>query len=69
MPKVTFTSTGGSIVCNMGEGQAPYTLSNMQGLAPSNATINMTQMATSDGALFNSSKVNANTLLCAIAIE
>ena len=70
MPKITFTTDGGTLACTLGEvGAAPYTIADMQGLSPADATINMTQMALNDGALFNSAKVGINTLNVAIAIE
>ena len=70
MPKITFTTTGGTLACTLGDvGAAPYTIADMQGLSPADATINMTQMALNDGALFNSAKVGVNTLNVAIAIE
>ena len=70
MPKITFTSTGGTITCTLGEVDiTPYTIADISGLAPADAQINLTQMALNDGALFNSSKVNYRTINVAIAIE
>ena len=69
MPRLTFTSKGGSIACNMGKSGEPYKVAKMQGFSPAEAVVNLTQMAQNDGALYNSSKVGSNTLNVALAIE
>ena len=71
MPKLTFTSSGGTIECTLGElaGNNPYTIANIEGLAPADAQINLTEMALNDGAFFNSAKVMYRTINVALAIE
>ena len=48
---------------------SPFTVTEIQGLNPPDATINTSQMALIDGALFNSAKLNMRTINIAFAIE
>lgn len=48
---------------------SPFTISEIQGLNPPDATINTSQLALIDGAMFNSSKLNMRTINIAFAIE
>lgn len=48
---------------------ANYIITNIQGLSPSNATINTVQAALIDGGIYNSAKLNMRTLNIAFAIE
>lgn len=47
----------------------PFTITEIQGLNPPSATINTSQVALMDGAMFNSSKANMRQLQVAFAIE
>lgn len=47
----------------------PFTISEIQGLNPPAATINTSQIALMDGAMYNSAKVNMRTINVAFAIE
>ena len=46
-----------------------FTITEIQGLNPPSATINTSQIALMDGAMFNSSKLNVRTINVAFAIE
>ncbi len=48
---------------------SPFTISEIQGLNPPDATINTSQVALIDGARFNSAKLNMRTINVAFAIE
>ena len=48
---------------------SPFTISEIQGLNPPDATINTSQIALIDGAKYNSAKVNMRQLMIAFAIE
>ncbi len=48
---------------------SPFTVTEIQGLNPPDATINTTQIAMIDGGKFNSSKLNMRTINIAFAIE
>ena len=48
---------------------SPFTVTEIQGLNPPEATINTSQIALIDGAKFNSSKLNMRTINVAFAIE
>ena len=48
---------------------SPFTISEINGLNPPEATINTSQLALIDGAKFNSSKLNMRTINIAFAIE
>lgn len=48
---------------------SPFTITEIQGLNPPEATINTSEIALMDGALFNSAKVNMRTINIAFAIE
>lgn len=48
---------------------SPFTISEIQGLNPPDATINTSQVALIDGARFNSAKMNMRTINVAFAIE
>jgi hypothetical protein len=48
---------------------SPFTISEIQGLNPPDATINMSELALIDGAKFNSAKLNLRTINIAFAIE
>lgn len=48
---------------------SPFTISEIQGLNPPDATINTSQVALIDGAKYNSAKVNMRQLMIAFAIE
>ena len=48
---------------------SPFTISEIQGLNPPDATINMSELALIDGALYNSAKLNVRTMNIAFAIE
>ena len=48
---------------------SPFTISEIQGLNPPDATINMSELALIDGAKFNSAKLNMRTINIAFAIE
>ena len=48
---------------------SPFTISEIEGLNPPDATINTSQIAMVDGAKFNSAKVNMRTINIAFAIE
>ena len=48
---------------------SPFTITEIQGLNPPDATINTTQIAMIDGGKFNSSKLNMRTINIAFAIE
>lgn len=48
---------------------SPFTISEIQGLNPPDATINMSEIALIDGAKFNSAKLNMRTMNIAFAIE
>lgn len=48
---------------------SPFTISEIQGLNPPEATINTSEVALIDGAKFNSSKLNMRTINIAFAIE
>lgn len=48
---------------------SPFTISEIQGLNPPEATINTSEVALIDGAVFNSAKVNMRTINVAFAIE
>lgn len=47
----------------------PFTITQIEGLSPADATINTSQAALLDGEKFNSSKVNMRTINLAFAIE
>lgn len=49
--------------------RAAYNITNIQGLYPSKTTINTSESALTDGATFNSAKVNARTINLACTIE
>lgn len=48
---------------------SPFTIEDIQGLNPPNATINTSQISLIDGGKYNSAKVNMRQLLIAFAIE
>lgn len=48
---------------------SPFTISEIQGLNPPDATINTSEIALIDGAKFNSAKLNMRTINVAFAIE
>lgn len=48
---------------------SPFTITEIEGLNPPDATINMSEIALIDGALFNSAKLNMRTMNIAFAIE
>lgn len=48
---------------------SPFTITEIEGLNPPSATINTSELALMDGALYNSAKVNMRTLNIAFAIE
>lgn len=48
---------------------SPFTISEIEGLNPPEATINTSEIALMDGAMYNSAKVNMRTLNIAFAIE
>ena len=48
---------------------SPFTVTDIQGLNPPEATININQVALIDGARFNSAKLNMRTINVAFAIE
>lgn len=48
---------------------SPYTIQEIQGLNPPDATINTSQVSLIDGAKYNSGKVNMRQLMIAFAIE
>lgn len=48
---------------------ASYNITNIQGLSPAKATINTTQAALVDGAIYNSAKVNMRSINIAFTIE
>ena len=68
MAKYTFISDGGSVVLSIGDRGVPYALAGIEGVSPSDATINLTDMAHNHGALFSSSKVQPRTINVGIAI-
>jgi len=47
---------------------SPYTISDIQGLNPPDATINTSEVSLIDGAKYNSAKVNMRQLMIAFAI-
>lgn len=57
---------GAQLTFGMG---SPYTITEIQGLNPPDATINTSQVALLDGARYNSAKVNMRQLNIAFAIE
>lgn len=57
---------GAQLTFGMG---SPYTITEIQGLNPPDATINTSQVALLDGANYNSAKVNMRQLNIAFAIE
>lgn len=48
---------------------SPFTITEIEGLNPPESTINTSEIALMDGALFNSAKVNMRTINVAFAIE
>lgn len=48
---------------------SPFTISEIQGLNPPDATINLNELALIDGAKYNSAKLNMRTINIAFAIE
>ena len=48
---------------------SPFTVTEIEGLNPPDATINMSELALIDGAKYNSAKVNIRTINIAFAIE
>lgn len=48
---------------------SPFTISDIEGLNPPDATINLSELALIDGAKYNSAKLNVRTLNIAFAIE
>lgn len=48
---------------------SPFTISDIEGLNPPDATINLSELALIDGAKFNSAKLNVRTINIAFAIE
>lgn len=48
---------------------SPFTISEIQGLNPPDATINTSEIALMDGAKYNSAKVNMRQIMIAFAIE
>ena len=48
---------------------SPFTITEMQGLNPPDATINTSEVALMDGAKYNSAKVNMRQIMIAFAIE
>ena len=48
---------------------SPFTITEIQGLNPPDATINTSQVALIDGAIYNSAKLNMRTINIAFAIE
>lgn len=51
------------------EQNSPFTITEIQGLNPPDATINTSQIVLMDGAKFNSAKVNMREIMLAFAIE
>lgn len=51
------------------EDSSPFTISDIQGLNPPDATINTSRVALMDGTKYNSAKVNSRTINLAFAIE
>lgn len=59
-------AAGDQLTFGMG---SPFTVTEIDGLYPPSATINTSELALMDGALYNSAKVNMRTLNIAFAIE
>lgn len=59
-------AAGDQLTFGMG---SPFTVADIDGLNPPAATINTSELALMDGAMFNSAKVNMRTLNIAFAIE
>lgn len=67
MYKLTLEDADGATL-TFGDGQ-PYTISEIEGLSPPEATINLNELALIDGQQYNSAKVSARTMNIAFAIE
>lgn len=68
MYKLTLKSDFGEIVFG-GELYTPYTITEIEGIASPEATINLSDLALLDGQKFNSAKANTRTINIAFAIE
>lgn len=69
MPKVIFDNyRGHTLEMVIGGIGSPYVITDIDGLAPPRADINMTDMALTDGRRYNSAKVDARVLNIAFAI-
>lgn len=68
MYKLTLKSDYGEIVFG-GELYTPYTITEIEGIASPEATINLSDLALLDGQKYNSAKTNTRTINLAFAIE